>query len=92
MASRSYSNLLELASGESPSFGRGIPRIMTVAGLISNIDDDPAESVCSDPSSSSVQRDRIIIVANQLPLELRGKQMGVRVGFSVGMRIPFSSN
>lgn len=67
MASRSYSNLLELASGESPSFGRGIPRIMTVAGLISNIDDDPAESVCSDPSSS-VQRDRIIIVANQLPI------------------------
>ena len=57
MVSRSYSNLLELASGESPSFGlmnRRIPRIMTVAGLITDVDDDdPLESVCSDPSSSS---------------------------------------
>ncbi|OMO72409.1 Glycosyl transferase, family 20 [Corchorus olitorius] len=71
MVSRSYSNLLELASGEPPSLGRmsrRIPRIMTVPGIISDIDDDPTESVCSDPSSSSVQRDRIIIVANQLPI------------------------
>ncbi|KAJ1437861.1 Trehalose-phosphatase [Sesbania bispinosa] len=79
MVSRSYSNLLELASGESPSFGhmnRRIPRIMTVAGLISDVDDDPLESVCSDPSSSSVQRDRIIIVANQLPIRAQRKQDG----------------
>lgn len=71
MVSRSYTNLLELASGEAPSFGfmnRRIPRIMTVAGLISDVDDDPAESVCSDPSSSSVHRDRIIMVTNQLPI------------------------
>ncbi|KAJ7942858.1 Trehalose-6-phosphate synthase [Quillaja saponaria] len=71
MVSKSYSNLLELASGESSSFGtmnRKIPRIMTVAGLISDVHDDPSESVCSDSSSSSVQRDRIIIVANQLPI------------------------
>ncbi|XP_057417885.1 alpha,alpha-trehalose-phosphate synthase [UDP-forming] 6 [Lotus japonicus] len=79
MVSRSYSNLLELASGEAPSFGnmnRQIPRIMTVAGLISNVDDDPLESVCSDPSSSSAQRDRIIIVANQLPIRAQRKQDG----------------
>ncbi|KAL4392373.1 hypothetical protein S245_010697 [Arachis hypogaea] len=82
MVSRSYSNLLELASGESPSFGtmnRRIPRIMTVAGLISSdVDDDRAESVCSDPSSSSVHRDRIIIVANQLPIRVQRKPDGNR--------------
>lgn len=71
MVSKSYSNLLELASGEAPSFGRisgRIPRIMTVSGLISEIDEDPSEGVCSDWSSSSIHRDRIIIVANQLPI------------------------
>lgn len=46
---------------------------MTVAGIISELDDDPADSVCSDPSSSSVQRDRIIIVANQLPIRAQRK-------------------
>nr|GLL32863.1 alpha,alpha-trehalose-phosphate synthase [UDP-forming] 6 [Ipomoea trifida] len=78
MVSRSYSNLLELASGEapSPSFGRmsrRIPRIMTVAGIMSDLDDDASESVCSDRSSSSAQRDRIIIVANQLPIRAQKK-------------------
>ncbi|GMP93096.1 hypothetical protein CsSME_00043067 [Camellia sinensis var. sinensis] len=78
MVSRSYSNLLELASGETPvpSFsrmGRRIPRIMTVAGIMSDLDDDPSESVCSDRSSSSVHRDRIIIVANQLPIRVQRK-------------------
>src|ERR1044072_5184994 len=71
MVSRSYSNLLELASGEAPSFGnmsRQIPRIMTVAGLISGVDDDS--------TSSSAQRDRIIIVANQLPIKAHRKQDG----------------
>lgn len=79
MVSKSYSNLLELASGEAPSFGymnRRIPRIMTVAGLISDVDDDPVESVCSDPSSSSVHRDRIIMVANQLPLRAQRRLDG----------------
>ncbi|KAK1552208.1 hypothetical protein Q3G72_012381 [Acer saccharum] len=78
MVSRSYSNLLELASGESPSFermSRRIPRIMTVAGIMSDLDDDRSESVCSDPSSS-VQRERIIIVANQLPIRAQRKSDG----------------
>ncbi|KAF8407578.1 hypothetical protein HHK36_006712 [Tetracentron sinense] len=76
MVSRSYSNLLELASGEAPSFGRmsqRIPRVMTVAGIISDLDDDPCDSVCSDVSSSSVPRDRTIIVANQLPIRVQRK-------------------
>ncbi|KAK6242475.1 Glycosyl transferase [Theobroma cacao] len=85
MVSRSYSNLLELASGEAPSFGRmsrRIPRIMTVPGIISDIDDDPSESVCSDPSSSSVQRDRIIMVANQLPIRAQRKSDSTNNGSS----------
>ncbi|KAL6505870.1 Alpha,alpha-trehalose-phosphate synthase 6 UDP-forming [Orobanche hederae] len=80
MVSRSYSNLLELASGESPSpsftrMSRRIPRIMTVAGIMSNIDDDDdgSDSVSSDPSSSTAQKDRIIIVANQLPIKVHRK-------------------
>ncbi|KAG5532042.1 hypothetical protein RHGRI_026606 [Rhododendron griersonianum] len=78
MMSSSYSNLLELASGEvpSPSFsrmGRRIPRVMTVPGIMSDLDDDPSESVCSDRSSSLAQRDRIIIVANQLPIKVSRK-------------------
>ncbi|KAM7487794.1 hypothetical protein LguiB_025278 [Lonicera macranthoides] len=81
MVSRSYSNLFELASGDSPapSFGRmsrRIPRIMTVAGIMSNLDDDPSESVCSDPSSSTSQHDRLIIVANQLPIRVQRKTDG----------------
>lgn len=79
MVSKSYSNLLELASGEAPSLGRisgRIPRIMTVSGLISENDEDPSESVSSDPSSSSVQRDRIIIVANQLPIRAQRRSDG----------------
>ncbi|CAI9779140.1 unnamed protein product [Fraxinus pennsylvanica] len=79
MISRSYSNLLGLASGENQtsftrmSVNRRIPRIMTVSGIMSDIDDDSLESVCSDPSSSSIQRDRIIVVANQLPIKVHRK-------------------
>nr|AWB09338.1 trehalose-6-phosphate synthase 2 [Tamarix hispida] len=82
MVSRSYSNLLELAAGEtpaSPSIGRmsrRIPRIMTVAGIISEVDDETSGSVSSDLSSSSVQRDRIIIVANQLPIRAQRRPEG----------------
>ncbi|KAL8227710.1 hypothetical protein R6Q57_015294 [Mikania cordata] len=81
MVSRSYSNLLDLAAGDlpSPSFTRmtrQMPRIMTVAGIISDIDDDRSESVCSDLSSSSVQHDRLIIVANQLPIKAQRKTDG----------------
>ncbi|CAA7401363.1 unnamed protein product [Spirodela intermedia] len=71
MVSRSYSNLLELASGDAPSLGRvshRIPRVMTAAGIISDIDDD--EDSFSDPSSSA-PRDRTIVVANQLPVRAR---------------------
>ncbi|KAL4199554.1 hypothetical protein AMTRI_Chr03g145530 [Amborella trichopoda] len=70
MASRSYSNLLDLTSGNSPSFnrvGKRLPRVMTVAGLLSEIDDEGSNSVGSE-GPSSICQERIIIVGNQLPL------------------------
>ncbi|KAJ0725408.1 putative alpha,alpha-trehalose-phosphate synthase (UDP-forming) [Helianthus annuus] len=58
MQSRSYTNLLELASGNFPVMGRErerqkmMPRSMTVPGSITELDDDQASSVASDNSSS----------------------------------------
>ncbi|KAF8411080.1 hypothetical protein HHK36_003619 [Tetracentron sinense] len=73
MMSRSYTNLVDLASGNFPAMGRDrkrLPRVMTVPGIVSELDDDQANSVSSDVPSSIVQ-DRIIIVANQLPVKAR---------------------
>jgi trehalose 6-phosphate synthase/phosphatase len=68
MVSRSYSNLLDLASGDAPNFGRErkrLPRVATVAGILTDLDDE--NSVSSD-APSSVSQERMIIVGNQLPL------------------------
>ncbi|KAJ8616548.1 hypothetical protein MRB53_035920 [Persea americana] len=73
MMSRSYTNLLDLASGNFPVMGRvgrRMPRVMTVPGNIAELDDDQANSVSSDVPSSIAQ-DRIIIVANQLPVKAK---------------------
>ncbi|KAM7254245.1 hypothetical protein ACFE04_031927 [Oxalis oulophora] len=70
MASRSYSNLLDLASSDAPNFGRErkrLPRVATVAGVLSEFDDDNCNSVGSD-APSSISQERMIIVGNQLPL------------------------
>ncbi|KAL5997762.1 putative alpha,alpha-trehalose-phosphate synthase [UDP-forming] 7 [Asimina triloba] len=79
MMSRSYTNLLDLASGNFPVMGRPskgrLPRVMTVPGILSELDDDQANSVGSDIPSSIVQ-DRIIIVANQLPLKAKRQADG----------------
>ncbi|XP_047338078.1 alpha,alpha-trehalose-phosphate synthase [UDP-forming] 5-like [Impatiens glandulifera] len=68
MVSRSYSNLLDLTSGESPisRLGKKFSRVSTVSSFLSEVDDDN-KSVGSD-SSSSISQDKMIIVANQLPL------------------------
>ncbi|GAB2273125.1 Sesquithujene synthase A [Dionaea muscipula] len=91
MMSRSYSNLLELASGDSPTFGRGdnpfgrgekrFPRVKTVAGVLSELDDENSNSVSSDARSSTSQ-ERIIIVGNQLPLRAHRRSDGVGWYFS----------
>lgn len=75
MQSRSYTNLLELASGNFPVMGRErekrkMPRVMTVPGSITELDDDQASSVASD-NPSSLSMDRMIVVANQLPLKAK---------------------
>lgn len=75
MVSRSYSNLLDLASGNNPTFGhvsKRLPRVMTVAGIISDLDEENSNSVTSDPPSSIAQ-EHIIIVGNQLPLRAHRK-------------------
>lgn len=78
MVSRSYSNLLDLASGDTLSLGRvgkRLPRVMTVAGIISELDDDNTNSVGSDVPSS-ISQERMIIVGNQLPLRAHRRSDG----------------
>ncbi|KAF7822897.1 putative alpha,alpha-trehalose-phosphate synthase [UDP-forming] 7 [Senna tora] len=79
MMSRSYTNLLDLASGNFPALGKDfkekkrLPRVMSVPGIISELDDDQAHSVSSD-NPSTISTDRMIIVANQLPLKATRKE------------------
>ncbi|KAJ0971468.1 hypothetical protein J5N97_019427 [Dioscorea zingiberensis] len=83
MMSRSYTNLVDLATGNfsalSTSAGarpRRLSRVMTAPGPVSELDEeDRANSVSSDAPSSLAQ-DRIIIVANQLPVRARRRSDG----------------
>ncbi|KAL5202968.1 hypothetical protein ABZP36_013920 [Zizania latifolia] len=94
MMSRSYTNLLDLAAGNfaalgpagggrrrSGSFGmKRMPRVMTVPGTLSELDDEDDEqaatsSVASDGPSSFVS-ERLIVVANQLPVVARRRPDG----------------
>ncbi|CAL9135063.1 unnamed protein product [Musa textilis] len=79
MMSRSYTNLLDLASGNFSALSLGggraprrLPRVMTVPGTLADLqeEEERANSVASDVQSSQAQ-DRIIIVANQLPVRAR---------------------
>ncbi|KAK4743646.1 hypothetical protein SAY87_009958 [Trapa incisa] len=76
MMSRSYTNLLDLASGNFPAMGierKRLPKVTSVPGNIVEFDDDQTQSVISDNPSSVSSSDRMIIVANQLPLRaIRG--------------------
>ncbi|KAJ6836174.1 putative alpha,alpha-trehalose-phosphate synthase [UDP-forming] 6 [Iris pallida] len=84
MVSRSYSNLLDLATGNTASIGhvgKRLPRVMTVAGIISDLDEErpggSAGAASSDTSSNGPQEaQRIIIVGNQLPLRARRRPGG----------------
>ncbi|KAK4786909.1 hypothetical protein SAY86_010742 [Trapa natans] len=72
MLSKSYTNLLDLAAGNFPVMVREkkrLPRVMTVPADIVELDDDRATSVTSDVPSTF--QDRIIIVANQLPVKAK---------------------
>ncbi|KAG6581373.1 putative alpha,alpha-trehalose-phosphate synthase [UDP-forming] 7, partial [Cucurbita argyrosperma subsp. sororia] len=58
-----------------------LPRVMTVTGVISELDDEQANSVTSEGPSSVVQ-DRIIIVANQLPIKAKRRPDDIGWSFS----------
>ncbi|KAI3453383.1 hypothetical protein Pfo_010046 [Paulownia fortunei] len=76
MVSRSYSNLLDLTSGGSPTFSRGgkkLPRVATVAGVLSELDDENRSNGGSD-APSSISQERMIIVGNQLPLRAHRRE------------------
>ncbi|KAL2253571.1 probable alpha,alpha-trehalose-phosphate synthase [UDP-forming] 10 [Sesamum indicum] len=69
MASRSCGNFLDLASGgmlDVSQTPRGLPRVMTLPGIIS---DGNGSSDADSDSTSTVCRERKIIVANMLPLQ-----------------------
>ncbi|XP_015085301.1 alpha,alpha-trehalose-phosphate synthase [UDP-forming] 5 [Solanum pennellii] len=77
MVSRSYSNLLDLTSDDSPTFGRGgrkLSRVATVAGVLSELDDESRSNASDAPSS--VTQERMIIVGNQLPLRAHRRKDG----------------
>ncbi|GMJ13186.1 trehalose-phosphatase/synthase 9, TREHALOSE -6-PHOSPHATASE SYNTHASE S9 [Hibiscus trionum] len=73
MASRSCANFLHLVSGDLldiPQTPRALPRVMTVPGIISDMDSCSSNDGDSDVTSSGV-RERKIIVANMLPLHAK---------------------
>ncbi|KAG6473023.1 probable alpha,alpha-trehalose-phosphate synthase [UDP-forming] 7 [Zingiber officinale] len=82
MMSRSYTNLLDLASGNfsaltlggggdgSCRLRRRMPRNMTVPGSLCSLEEDDRDFSVSSDVPSSFSQDRIIIVANQLPLSV----------------------
>ncbi|KAI3498649.1 hypothetical protein L1887_34426 [Cichorium endivia] len=76
MISKSYANLLDLANGNFPAMEeprrKMISRTMTVPGVLTELDDDQARSVSSD-APSTVLADRLIVVANQLPIKVTRK-------------------
>jgi len=92
MASGSYANLLDLAGGllDMPPTQRTIPRIMTVPGVISDLDASGRYDGDSDVSSSGY-RERKILVANMLPLQAK-RDTDTGNGASVWMRIQFCYN
>lgn len=71
MASRSSAGILGLASGELPEIPQtpiALPRVIAASGIIS---DENCSNDGDSDSSSSVIRERKILVANMLPLNAR---------------------
>ncbi|KAJ4846652.1 putative alpha,alpha-trehalose-phosphate synthase [UDP-forming] 9 [Turnera subulata] len=73
MVSRSCASLLDLASGnllDIPQAPKYLPRVMTVPGIISDLDGYNSNDGDSEVASS-ICRERKIIVANMLPVHAR---------------------
>ncbi|XP_027181247.1 alpha,alpha-trehalose-phosphate synthase [UDP-forming] 5 [Coffea eugenioides] len=78
MVSRSYSNLLDLTSGDPPTFSQGgkkLSRVATLPGKLSELDEESRSNVSSD-AQSSVSEERMIIVGNQLPIRAHRRSEG----------------
>ncbi|KAA8529550.1 hypothetical protein F0562_033651 [Nyssa sinensis] len=85
MASRSCTNFLDLASGDLldiPQTPRSLPRVMTVPGIISDLDGYGGNDRDSD-ATSSICRERKIIVANMLPLHAQRDSESAKWCFSL---------
>ncbi|XP_054824319.1 probable alpha,alpha-trehalose-phosphate synthase [UDP-forming] 10 [Prosopis cineraria] len=85
MASRSFANLIDLVSGgllDVPYTPRALPRVVTVPGIISDLDGHGNNDVDSDASSSGCQ-ERKIIVANMLPLQAKRDAESAKWCFSM---------
>ncbi|KAI4343769.1 hypothetical protein L6164_011078 [Bauhinia variegata] len=84
MMARSCMNLLDLVSGDILNFPpspRALPRVMTVPGIISDVDGkEHSGDDLSDPSLEYSQK--IIVVANNLPLNAQKDQNSGRWCFS----------
>ncbi|CAI9095316.1 OLC1v1031240C1 [Oldenlandia corymbosa var. corymbosa] len=79
MGSRSYSNLLDLTSGDLPKLVRGsgkkLSRVATTPGKLFELEDESRSNVSSD-AQSSVSEERMIIVGNQLPIRAHRRTDG----------------
>jgi trehalose 6-phosphate synthase/phosphatase len=85
MVSRSYSNLLDLVSCDSPTIStsagignvsKRLPRVMTTANIISELEEENPTSSAGSDAPSSVQREKLIIVSNQLPIRAHRRSNG----------------
>ncbi|KAI0496958.1 hypothetical protein KFK09_023284 [Dendrobium nobile] len=89
MMSRSYTNLLDLEAGNFPAFaggglgtGKRLPRVMTVPGTLAELEEEERANSVTSEVPSSLAQDRIIIVANQLPLRAKRRPDGRGWSFS----------
>ncbi|KAK8923733.1 Alpha,alpha-trehalose-phosphate synthase [UDP-forming] 6 [Platanthera zijinensis] len=85
MVSRSYSNLLELVSGEPSCLGRlhrPIPRVVTASGIVPDLDSSSSDTDEGSSSSSSGPSIRTIIVGNHLPIHAHRRSGGIGWTFS----------
>ncbi|XP_073115131.1 probable alpha,alpha-trehalose-phosphate synthase [UDP-forming] 7 isoform X2 [Elaeis guineensis] len=86
MTSRSYTNLQDLTLGDSTaqsgSKWKQMSRAMTVPGTPSKLDDEDPPGRSSSNATSTATHDRIIIVANELPVRANRRTGGCGWNFS----------
>ncbi|CAN1321027.1 Probable alpha,alpha-trehalose-phosphate synthase [UDP-forming] 10 [Linum perenne] len=74
MVSRSCTNFLDLVSGnllDIPQTPRSLPKVMTVPGIISDVDGYGSNNDGDLENSSYINRERRIVVANMLPVNAK---------------------